>query len=286
MSPASARARGKDAAKRSIRALVNTVYATRLGRFVVRQILEMAMQEVRDVSHHAVPLRFAAPNPLCDWRALTFADKEPETLDWIDGLPESSVLWDVGANVGLYSVYAAKARRCQVWAFEPSVFNLELLARNVYLNGLTERICIVPLALSDALQASQMRLTTTEWGGAMSTFGKTFGWDGEAIRQVFEFRTIGMRMDDAAGRLAIPLPDYIKMDVDGLEHFILQGGPSVLSQVKEILIEVNDDFTEQAEQCRDLLTAAGLELKAKLHSEYIENSVGFNHTFNQIWVRR
>ena len=55
--------------------------------------------------------------------------KEPETLDWIDTMAEGSALVDVGANVGLYSVYAAKARKCQVYAFEPSVFNLDQGAR-------------------------------------------------------------------------------------------------------------------------------------------------------------
>jgi len=73
-----------------------------------------------------------------------FATKEPETLEWIDRIPEKSVLWDIGANVGLYSCYAAKARGCRVFAFEPSVFNLEILARNIFLNQLTDQITIVP----------------------------------------------------------------------------------------------------------------------------------------------
>ena len=276
--------RGKKAAKRAIHSMVNLSHRTRLGRFVVRQILEMAMEEVRETSHDGVSLKFAAPNPLCDWRASTFVEKEPETLDWIDAIPEAAVLWDIGANIGLYTVYAAKKRNCRVWSFEPSVFNLELLARNIYLNGLTDRVCIVPLALSDSPGANVMRLTTTEWGGALSTFGEDFGWDGEPIRSVFEFRTVGVSMDQAAERLTIPLPQYIKMDVDGLEHFILDGGTSVLSQVSEVLVEVNDDFQEQAEQCSRLLTQAGLELKDKQHSEIVESSE-YQNTFNQIWKR-
>jgi FkbM family methyltransferase len=195
------------------------------------------------------------------------------------------VLWDVGANIGLYSVYAAKARRCQVWAFEPSVFNLELLARNVAMNGLTGCVCIVPLPLSDALSVSQMRMTTTDWGGAMSTFGREFGWDGATLRQVFEFRTLGLSMDDAAERLGVPLPEYLKMDVDGLEHFILKGGRRTLSHVREVLIEVNDDFTEQAQQCAALLAEAGLRLEQKRQSAIIAASDGYQHTFNQIWTR-
>ena len=280
------KARIKLAIKATIRSVVNFSGGTRVGQYLFKQILSSAMEEVREVSHDGLVLRFSAPNSLCDWRARTFSTKEPETLEWIDSIPRDSVLWDVGANIGLYSVYAAKKSNCRVWAFEPSVFNLELLARNIFANGLTDQVCIVPVALSDQLGACQMHMTTTEWGGALSTFGQKFGWDGKAIRQVFEFQTIGLSMEDAMQRLAIPQPDYIKMDVDGLEHFILKGGLSVLAGVKEILIEVNDDFQEQADQCRSLLTQAGLVLMEKRHSEMIATNLnGFQNAYNQIWVR-
>ena len=50
----------------------------------------------------------------CDFLAESFSKKEPDTLAWIDLIPEGSLIWDIGANVGLYSVYAAKARNCKV----------------------------------------------------------------------------------------------------------------------------------------------------------------------------
>lgn len=269
-----------------IRFLVRQGSNNRIGRYLLNQILFSVMERVHEVSHGGVKLKFTAPNPLCEWRAKTFSTKEPETLEWIDKIPEHSIFWDVGANVGLYSVYAAKKRNCLVYCFEPSVFNLELLARNIFINDLTEKVCIVPLALSDRLGSSQMRMTTTEWGGALSTFGRDFGWDGEKIRQIFEFQTVGMSMEDAVKRLDIPSPDYIKMDVDGLEHFILQGGDSLLRSIKGILIEVNDDFHVQADRCQKLLQDAGLVMLEKRHSELIENSTtGFKNCYDQIWGR-
>jgi FkbM family methyltransferase len=279
-------ARIKLTIKTMVRSVVNFSGGTRVGQYLFKQILNTAMEEVREVSHDGLVLRFAAPNSLCAWRAKTFSTKEPETLEWIDSIPKDSILWDVGANIGLYSVYAAKKCNCRVWAFEPSVFNLELLARNIFTNGLIDQVCIVPVALSDQLGASQMHMTTTEWGGALSTFGKDFGWDGKTIRQVFEFQTLGLSMEDAMQRLAIPQPDYIKMDVDGLEHMILKGGANVLRGIKGILIEVNDDFYEQAKQCQHLLSKAGLVLKAKRHSQMIAaNTQGFQNSYNQIWAR-
>lgn len=280
------RAQIKQQAKNAILFLIGVTGRTRFGRYLFNQILNSAMGRELEVSHDGLQLKFVAPNSLCEWRTRTFSIKEPETLAWIDAIPGNSILWDIGANVGLYSVYAAKKRSCRVWAFEPSVFNLELLARNVCLNGLTDLICIVPVALSDRLGSSQMRMTTMEWGGALSTFDQKFGWDGEAIRQVFGFQTIGLSMDDAVRKLEIPMPDYIKIDVDGLEHFILKGGQAVLRSVKGMLIEVNDDFHEQAEQCHKLLSEAGLVLKEKRNSEMIANSTtGFQNCYNQIWIR-
>ena len=120
----------------------------------------------------------------------------------------------------------------------------------------------------------------------MSTFGKDIGWDGQPMREIFSFPTYGLSLDQAVEVLGLKYPDYIKMDVDGIEHFLLQGGPEVLKQIKGILIEINDDFEEQAGLAKKLLESAGLELLEKKHSQLIENSTaGFANTFNQIWTR-
>lgn len=276
----------KSRIKSLINLLIKLTIKTRLGLYVLRNLLDSAMGKYVQVSHEGISLKIVTPNSLCEWRAKTFSSKEPETLEWIDSFEEKSVVWDVGANIGLYSMYAAKKRNCLVWSYEPSVFNLELLARNIFINGLHRQICIVPFALSEEMGSSSLRMTTTEWGGAISTFGKNLGWDGKEVQEVFEFKTIGLSMDDAKMLLNIPQPDYIKIDVDGLEHFILKGGKLILASVKGVLIEVNDDFHEQAAHCHQLLTHAGLILKEKRQSDYIaSNTEGFQNSYNQIWAR-
>ena len=277
----------KQFVKRLIDAFVSITHKNSMGRYLHNQVVSIAMGQTMEIGHGSINLTLSVPNQLCYWRVKTFSTKEPETLEWIERFPEGSRLWDIGANIGLYSIYAAKRRNCQVWAFEPSVFNLELLARNVFLNNLTDKICLVPVALSDELGSSQLRMTSTDWGGALSTFGHDYGWDGKTLGQVFGFQTLGIPVEDAVQRLKLPQPDYIKMDVDGIEHLILKGGLTVLRQVKGVQIEVNDAFQEQAEQCRLLLSDAGLVLKEKRHSEMIENSptAGYKKVFNQSWVR-
>jgi FkbM family methyltransferase len=276
----------KRSLKRVVDLSIGAIGQTQVGRYFYGQIIESAMTRTQAVEHGGVKLVFAVPNALNQYRVDTFSTKEPETLQWIDEFQPGSVVWDIGANVGLYSCYAAKARGCRVFAFEPSVFNLELLARNVFLNQLTDQITIVPLPLSDGLTASKLNMTTTHWGGALSTFGQSYGHDGDPIGKVFEFSTLGLSMIDAVSLLRISQPDYVKMDVDGIEHLILKGGLPVLRGIKQASIEINDRFTTQAIDAKKYLEQAGLSFREKRHADHFDHQEGpAKHTFNQIWVR-
>ncbi len=278
--------RVKSFVKRVVHSIVNAGVQTRIGQYVSEQMLDMVRANSTLVEHNSVTLKLAAPNQLCHWRAATFSTKEPETLQWIDNMPEKSILWDIGANIGLYSIYAAKKRDCQVCAFEPAVFNLELLARNIFLNGLTDKICVMPFAVSEQLGENTFRMSCIDWGGALSTFGQTFGYDGQMLRTIFEYKTFGFSMSDMLQKIGLPQPDFIKMDVDGIEHLILRGGVEVLNKIKGILIEVNDDFQEQAEQCQALLLEAGLVLQGKEQAALISTfGEQYQHIYNQIWLR-
>jgi len=271
--------------KESVAGVASILAKTRFGRFAIEQLLNSARSTHQIVRHGQVELAFVVPNSLNLFRANTFSSKEPETLEWIDQIPSGSVLWDIGANVGLYSCYAAKARACKVFAFEPSVFNLELLARNIKLNKLVEKVVMIPLPLTSSLQISTLNMTSTDWGGALSTFGEDYADDGKEMNRVFQFSTVGMSMDQAVRILDLPLPSHIKMDVDGIEHLILSGGEAVLKQVVELVIEVNEDFLVQAENVKKYCEKAGLVFKEKRHSEMFENNPRFGNTYNQIWYR-
>ena len=259
---------------------------TNLGLKFYNKVLNLCFSSISVIEYHSISLKFSTPNILTKWRVDTFSSKEPETLNWIEKFNDNAILWDIGANVGLYSIYAALKKNTKVYSFEPSVFNLELLARNIFLNNLSDSITIIPLPLSNEIEENKLKLITTEWGGALSTFGKDFGWDGNKLNSLFEFKTISISMDQMITLLKIPSPDYIKMDVDGIEHFILKGGNEVLKNVKSVLIEINDDFEEQSNLCQLYLKEAGLRLETKEHSEISGNSnSAFKNSYNQIWTR-
>lgn len=272
----------KSSIKSLIKYLIIILGKSIIGRYIYRQLMDDAMSQTQQAIYKNTKLYFTVPNTLNKYRVDTFSSKEPETLEWIDNMQERAILWDIGANIGLYTCYAVKARNCQVFAFEPSVFNLELLARNIFINNITDNVTIVPLPLSDKISSNSLNMTTTEWGGALSTFGESYGQDGKPLEKIFTFNTIGLSMVDAVNFLDIPLPDYIKMDVDGIEHLILKGGGSVLKNIKSILIEINEGFEKQLNDSTHYLTEAGLVFKEKRHAQEFDNTV----CFNQVWVKK
>ena len=272
--------------KRIISILVTLLSRFKAGRFFYSQIIDNAMTRLHKVNHNDLELFISVPNALNEYRAKTFSTKEPETLEWIDRIPENSVFWDIGANVGLYSCYAAKQKNCRVFSFEPSVFNLELLARNIFINGLVDKITIVPLPLSESLAFNTLNMSTTDWGGALSTFGEEYGVDGKNMNSIFKIPTIGLSMNDAVNNLNITQPDFVKMDVDGIEHLILKGGMSILKNAKEILIEINDNFDAQSVESTKFLKQSGFVLKEKRHAEEFDSGHGPEEfIFNQIWTK-
>ena len=232
------------------------------------------------LNHNNIDLEFTVPNFLCYYRAKTFSSKEPETLDWIDNFKEKSVFWDIGANIGLYSIYAAKIRNCSVYSFEPSIFNLEQLGRNIHLNSVENLVNIVPIALNDKNGFSLLTHSNLNWGGAHSTFEKNHDFDGKEIKNILSYRTLGLSLDFVTEFLLLHTPDYIKIDVDGIEHYILSGGTQSIRNAKEILIEINEDFSIQRDNCIKILSELGFKLKYK-GLFYDQNySVA-----NQIWYK-
>ena len=274
----------KELIKKIILKIARFAGATKTGRYIETVLLEQAMKQIKQVVHENTEMVFVCPNPLTRWRADTFSDKEPETLSWIDRMTRKSIFWDVGANVGLYSIYAAKRRNLRVFSFEPSIFNLELLGRNISINALSQKITIVPVALSDQTKLNVMKHSQTTWGGALSSFGVTFDDSGNLYQSTIEYDMLGVTADYLVSQGLVSQPDYIKIDVDGIEHLILSGARNILMSAKSILVEINNNFSEQAEMTEGILLGAGFLLEEKRQSPLISKNED-NQVFNQIWVK-
>ena len=247
-----------------------------------------------DVIHHSnsagkVNLSFYTPNALCLFRANTFSTKEPETLEWIEEFGvNSATLFDIGANVGLYSIYHAVINKGKVAAFEPSFFNLKQLTKNINLNSCQDRINIISTPLSSKNGIHNFIYGSSVEGGALSAFGVDFGYDGDKLNVDLSAKVLGMSLDFMKENGFIDsIPNLVKIDVDGIEHIILSGARDTLTHkdCKSVLVEVNDDFSEQSFEVDKLLTEYGFILRDKKHGDFLEKSEKFSSTYNQIWVK-
>src|SRR5687767_4106183 len=187
-------------------------------------------------------LTFFAPTPLLRARATGMLEKEPDTIAWLDQLPADAVLWDIGANVGVFALYAAARRGCTVLAFEPSAANYAVLTRNIQRNRLADRARAYCIAFSRQTSLGVLNLDSPAPGTAMSQFGEP----GDRSRystspHTFAHGMVGFSIDDFMSHFNPPRPTHIKMDVDGLEWEILQGAASALShpQLRSMVVELS-----------------------------------------------
>ena len=238
-------------------------------------------------------IKFFVPNQLINWRVKTFFTKEPETLEWIDNFEkkENLVFWDIGANVGLYSIYnSLKNPKSTTIAFEPSSSNLRVLTRNISINNLEKNIKVVSMPLTNKKNIFQeMKEGQFIEGGAMNSFGENFDFEGKEFQTNMKYNLLGTTMNYFIENSILEIPDYIKIDVDGIEHLILKGGDKFLNnqKVKSLLIEINENFKEQYEQVLDLMEKNKFRiLHKKFNKDFQLEGSKFNKTFNYVFIKK
>ena len=188
-----------------------------------RLATSLGLQKIWDVTYKSKIdnkyLYFHIPNWLAFYRAKTLLTKEPETIAWLNKIKTKSVIYDIGSNVGMYSIYAAAVRDCEVMSFEPSFLNLELLFRNVQTNNLQDKITIVPLSLSNENQIENFYMQEGDniWGGAHNSSGSNKSQDGTEMLNFKISSQLALSLDALVEIFRIPNPGHIKIDVDGLE---------------------------------------------------------------------
>ena len=116
-----------------------------------------------------------ANNWITKYRFDTFENKEPETLKWIDNnLRENDVFFDIGANIGVYSLYAA-SKKLIILKFTvlTEYSNLNELKFNVLNNGFTNNINIFSIAFGDFSHISFLQINDVTPGAALHSLGSS-----------------------------------------------------------------------------------------------------------------
>jgi len=211
-------------------------------------------QPVTRVDCEGRQLVFCTPNRMTTWRAQTLFEKEPVTVRWILGFARGAKFLDVGANVGIYTILAAVARQAKVVAFEPESQNYALLNRNIQANGVSGSAAAYCGALSDRSGASSLYLSQFEAGLSCHSLGAEVGFDLAPRPSAFVQGAFSYRLDDLVESGAVPVPDHIKIDVDGFEHKVIAGARVTLARagVRSVLIEINHNLEEHLDLVDEL----------------------------------
>lgn len=205
-------------------------------------------------SSAAYALTFMTPNKQCAWRVSTLDTKEPDTIAWLKGMNHGETLWDVGANMGQYALIAAKLG-LTVHAFEPESQNFSLLCRNIGINDLGHSVTAWPQALSNEAGFDFFYVQSLQVGGSCSSYGEPINFHLQPKQYAVKQGASAITGNSFADKFGFPT--HIKIDVDGLEHKVLQGMGGVLPVVHSVLVELNTHLPEHL-QIYELMADHGL----------------------------
>ena len=178
------------------------------------------------------------------WKNFEKTGKETETLNWIDTFEINSVFYDIGAHIGVFSIYGAIKKKLKVYSFEPEPNNFIELYNTIKVNNLD----IIPIMLPLYSNKKNLILNMSNFGTGHSAHILK----DEKLKKDYLISTTDT-IDGLIGSKFIEFPNYIKIDTHGNEKEILLGMENTLksNQVKSILVEL--DFIEDLNFVKDYL---------------------------------
>ena len=205
-------------------------------------------------------IRLYCPNLKVFKRCESFLRKEPETIEWIANFPFGATLFDIGANIGLYSLLAAQ-RGARVVAFEPESQNFAVMNANVFLNSQAGRVTTLNLALSDRHSLDYLYMPVFSVGTAYNQFGAPAGEGADRSPTGFRQAVFSHTLDDFTETYSSFVPSHIKIDVDGIEARIIAGASRTLANpaVQSLLVELDRNRADEQAALNGIL-AKGFEV--------------------------
>lgn len=212
---------------------------------------------LKTIDAHGHPIRFFEQG--AGWRYDTLLEKEPETIDWIDSFVPGDTLWDIGANVGIYSIYAG-VKGIRTFGFEPHFANYHQFCTTIALNGLQDVVTPLCLAFAEDKSIAEMNLASLDIGTSMSNFGEALDFRGQPFEPAFRQGMIGYDIDSFITDFGMEVPTHLKIDVDGIELPIVRGARRTLAdaRLQSVSIELIESDEAQVSAVTAILEEAGL----------------------------
>jgi FkbM family methyltransferase len=219
-----------------------SVLPRRVYRRVIRDLERMSFASL-DYDKHEILMSRGVRTDSCA--------KEPELVAWLETtLRPGQVFYDVGANVGAFSLVAAKYHegKVKVYAFEPSATTFPILIQNIVRNHCEEMIWPLSMPLAKEATVSMFNYRDLGVGWSTHAFGDAIDYNGSTFKPAFQQLMLSVTVDEMVGRALLPAPHHMKLDVDGLELDILSGAKNVLKggTVESLFVEISKRFGETA----------------------------------------
>lgn len=195
-----------------------------------------------------LPFKMRTETPMEHYRAESFWTKEPESLAWIRSFSPDDIFFDVGANVGIYSLYAASLYpKMRIWAFEPMIENYGALLENYRMNGF--------------LNISAFGWAVGRKGGVVrfESEGKVAGESGGQVGK--SGREVMMTSIDEVMQLVNGKAN-IKIDIDGQELNVILGMRQSFHRINSVLVEVS---SKSKADVIGIMTAVGFTMDNDLN---------------------
>ena len=202
--------------------------------------------EVESLSYHGKEVKFYTPTRKTAGRVKKIFRKEPITITWMDNMKQGDIVIDIGANVGMYSLMSAVSRSARVYAFEPEASNYNILCQNIRLNNVGDRVTAYCAGNLDYDGFSVLNIAQDRDvgpGGSCHSVEEEKNFDLTNMRVAFKQGINTVMLDTFCKQMNI-IPDHIKMDVDGLEHRVINGGVESIQKAKTVIIELNTNLKE------------------------------------------
>jgi len=211
--------------------LPETARARLQGRFT-----QALLDQTLAVETPLGPLSFVLLGRTAAGRALSLLTKQPQTIEWINSFRPNSVFWDVGANIGVFTLYAALRGDTKVVAFEPAGVNYFMLAANCEANNLDSHVECLLVGLGSERAIARLEVSQFAPAKSFSFLGRR---DPHSGRQA----ALILSTDQLIEEYGLECPNYIKIDVPGLTADIIAGAARTLQRqdVRELHIECRED---------------------------------------------